>query len=47
MILEQLAGEKLTGENQDILDLRQIAAGTYICRISGTKNSISKQIIKK
>ncbi len=47
MILEQLAGEKLIGENQDKLDLRQIASGTYICRISGTKNSISKQIIKK
>lgn len=47
LILEKVAGEKLSGENQDILDLRQIAAGTYICRISGKSNSISKQIIKK
>ena len=47
LILEQVAGEKLSGENQDIFDLRQIAAGTYICRISGKSNSISKQIIKR
>ena len=47
MILEQVVGEKLSGENQDIIDLRQIAAGTYICRISGKSNSISKQIIKR
>ena len=47
LILEQVAGDKLSGENQDKLDLCQIATGTYICRISGTKNSISKQIIKK
>jgi hypothetical protein len=47
LILEQVAGEKLSGENQDIIDLRQIAAGTYICRISGKSNSISKQIIKR
>ena len=47
LIFEQVAGEKLSGENQDIIDLRQIAAGTYICRISGKSNSISKQIIKK
>ena len=47
LILEQVAGEKLSGENHDIIDLRQIAAGTYICRISGKSNSISKQIIKR
>ncbi len=39
--------EKSPGENQDTLDLRQIAPGTYICRISGTVHSISKQIIKQ
>jgi len=47
LMMEQVAGEKLSGKNQDIIDLRQIAAGTYICRIIGTNNSISKQIIKK
>ncbi len=47
LILEKVAGEKLHGENYDILNLHQIAAGPYICRISGMKNSISKQIIKK
>ena len=47
LILEKDAGTKNAGENQDNLDLRQLPAGTYICRISGKSNSISKQIIKK
>jgi hypothetical protein len=47
MIFEKVAGLKLSGVNQDLLNLSQIAAGTYICRTSGMKNSISKQITKK
>ena len=47
LMLDKKAGAKNPGENQDSLDLRQLAAGTYICRISGERNSISKQIIKK
>jgi hypothetical protein len=47
LILEKNLGSKNEGENLDNLDLRQIATGIYICRISGEKNSISKQIIKK
>ncbi len=47
LVLEKNAGSKNAGENQDNLDLRQLAAGTYICRISGERNSISKQIIKQ
>jgi hypothetical protein len=47
LILEKNFGTKNAGENQDNLDLRQLAAGTYICRIRGERNSISKQIIKQ
>jgi hypothetical protein len=47
LILEKNLGTKNAGENQDNLDLRKLAAGTYICRISGERNSISKQIIKQ
>jgi hypothetical protein len=47
LVLEKNAGSKNAGENQDNLDLRQLAAGNYICRISGERNSISKQIIKQ
>jgi hypothetical protein len=47
LILEKNLGTKNVGENQDNLDLRQLPAGTYICRISGERNSISKQIIKQ
>ncbi len=47
LILEKNLEIKNAGENQDSLDLRQLAAGTYICRISGERNGISKQIIKQ
>jgi hypothetical protein len=47
LILEKDAGTKNAGENQDNFDLRQLDVGTYICRISGERNSISKQIIKQ
>jgi hypothetical protein len=39
--------EKPLGENQDNIDIHHVSPGIYICRISGEKNSISKQFIKQ
>lgn len=47
VLLEKIPEKKYRGENQDILHLSQLAPGTYICRIIGEFNSISKQIIKR
>ncbi|MBU3659610.1 MAG: T9SS type A sorting domain-containing protein [Flavobacteriales bacterium] len=45
-ILEKDFGNKVAGEYQEILDLTNIPNGTYICRISGTRNIITKKVIK-
>ena len=47
VVFEKNCGTQNAGENQELLDLRTIPAGAYICRISGANNQISKQILKK
>jgi hypothetical protein len=47
LISEKKIGKKESGKHQEILDLTGIPQGTYICRISGQKNMITKQVIKR
>jgi hypothetical protein len=46
LILAKNLGKKETGEYQELLDLSDVPQGTYVCRISGRKNTITKQLIK-
>jgi hypothetical protein len=45
LILSKNIGKKETGEHQELLDLSNVPLGTYVCRLSGQKNSITKQLI--
>jgi hypothetical protein len=47
MILEKKMGNKISGEHQETLDLKDLPQGTYVCRITGKQNSITKQVIKQ
>lgn len=47
MILEKMMGNNISGEHQETLDLKDLPQGTYICRINGKQNSITKQVIKQ
>jgi hypothetical protein len=40
-------GNKSFGSHQEILDLTDMPNGNYVCRILGTHNSITKQVIKQ
>jgi hypothetical protein len=46
LILQKSLGKQVPGEYQEILDLSNIPQGTYVCRISGKQNTITKKIIK-
>ena len=46
LILSKNIGKKETGEHQEIFDLTSIPKGTYVCRISGKQNTITKTVIK-
>ena len=47
LILSKNTEKKAKGEHKEILDLTDVPLGTYVCRISGQKNTITKQLIKK
>jgi hypothetical protein len=47
LIVENNIGNQKEGQHQAMLDLSHINAGSYVCRITGQKASISKQIIKQ
>ena len=47
LILEKNMGNKISGEHQETLDLKDLPQGTYVCRITGKQNSITKQVIKQ
>ena len=46
-VLLKNLGNKSFGSHQEMLDLTDIPNGTYVCRISGKYNSITKQVIKQ
>jgi hypothetical protein len=46
-ILLKALGNKSFGSHQEMLDLIDMPNGTYVCRISGKYNSITKQVIKQ
>ncbi len=47
LIIENNIGNQKEGQHQAMLDLSHIDAGNYVCRITGQKASISKQVIKQ
>jgi hypothetical protein len=47
LMLEKKLGNKASGEYLEILNLNDITQGTYVCRISGKQQTITKQVIKK
>jgi hypothetical protein len=47
LILEKKMGNKISGEHQETLDLKDLPQGSYVCRITGKQNSITKQVVKK
>jgi hypothetical protein len=47
LLVEKNLGNKTPGEYEEELDLTGIAQGTYVCKISGQQNTITKQIIKQ
>jgi hypothetical protein len=44
--LQKSSGKQGAGEHQETLDLTSIDQGTYVCRISGLNNAITKTVIK-
>jgi len=46
LILQKKLGKQVSGEHQETLDLTSIPQGTYVCRISGQQNMITKTVIK-
>jgi hypothetical protein len=46
LILQKNLGKQVSGEHQETLDLTSIPQGTYVCRISGQQNTITKTVIK-
>jgi hypothetical protein len=47
LILQKSLGQQVSGEHQETLDLTSIPQGTYVFRISGQQNTITKTVIKK
>lgn len=45
-ILTKNLGKKETIVHEETLDLSNVPSGTYFCRISGQKNTITKRLIK-
>lgn len=46
LILAKNLGKKETGSYQEVIDLTNVPKGTYVCRISGQQNTITKTVIK-
>lgn len=46
LILQKNLGTQVSGEHQETFDLTSFPQGTYVCRISGQQNTITKQLIK-
>jgi hypothetical protein len=46
LMLQKSLGKQVSSEHQETLDLTSIDQGTYVCRISGLKNAITKTVIK-
>ncbi len=46
LILQKNLGKQVSGEHQETIDLTSIPQGTYVCRISGQQNMITKTVIK-
>jgi len=47
LLVEKNLGLRKPGEQQEFLDLTGLAHGTYVCKISGQQQTITKQIIKR
>jgi hypothetical protein len=47
IILEKKTGKLSNGQYEETIDISQVTAGAYVCRIVGQKNSISKRVIKQ
>ncbi len=47
LILERKMGNKVSGEHQETLYLKDLPQATYVCRITGKQNSITKQVTKQ
>jgi len=47
MLVEKQFGKQLIGEIQETIDLTPLPAGTYICKIAGQENTITKKVMKQ
>jgi hypothetical protein len=47
LIVEKDMGKRSSGQHQEMLDLLNLPAGTYVCIIAGKFNSISKRVVKQ
>jgi hypothetical protein len=47
LLLSKRVGTKAAGEHLESIDLNGLPQGSYLCRISGQQNTITKQIIKQ
>lgn len=47
LILEKTLGQQTSGAHQEMLELNLVPKGTYVCRIVGQHNSITKQVLKQ
>jgi hypothetical protein len=46
LILKKNIGKQLVGEQQQTLDVSHLPNGTYMCRIEGLHQSVTKTVIK-
>jgi hypothetical protein len=46
LFLQKSFGQQVIGQHQETIDLTNIPNGTYVCRISGQQNMITKTVIK-
>ena len=46
LILKKTIGKQLFGEQQQTLDVSHLSNGTYMCRIEGLHQSVTKTVIK-
>lgn len=47
LILEKKMGDKISGEHHETFDIKDLPQGSYVCRIIGKQNMITKQLIKQ
>jgi hypothetical protein len=46
LIIQKNLGKQVSGKHQETLDLTVMPHGSYVCRISGQNNMISKTVLK-